>query len=372
MEQPHLLNEYTKETECTYKGERYSVRDNGAVLRHSINESSHPRKLDETWTFGKKDITTGYMFIGKHRVHIIVATAFYGEMDSKEYVVDHIDTNRSNNRCENLRWVTKLDNALRNPATRKKIEYLCGGDIQRFIDNPECLKGLCPTKPNVGWMRPVSKEEAYNSKKRLDQWICNSSHTSLHNEPGEWIFTLKKGVVQPRQLEALYEMHGRTYYPPTPIRTNNKSFFQPNTKSTDYMEYPTPSLYPSLTITAKQLKWSTPTLFPMCPLSYGETPLEDYMANLKIGKIVSSNANCDHVVDEFDLSDKGFLIIRTHAVDNEKFGGFCKYSLITVIYENGFFVHSGKTFHEEIGAKKYYALELGREWTGGDCFDDYC
>lgn len=29
-----MLNDYTEIRECTYKGERYSVRNNGAVFRH--------------------------------------------------------------------------------------------------------------------------------------------------------------------------------------------------------------------------------------------------------------------------------------------------------------------------------------------------
>ena len=37
--------------------------------------------------------------------------------------IDHIDTNRCNNRKENLRWFTKLENALNNEITRNKIIY---------------------------------------------------------------------------------------------------------------------------------------------------------------------------------------------------------------------------------------------------------
>ena len=110
------VDDYKEIAECVYKGEQYSVRDNGAVIRH-LREGKRPRKDDGVWTFGVKNSANGYMQIGTHRVHIIVATAFYGERDSKVYVVDHIDTNRCNNRKENLRWLTRLENVLMNPVT---------------------------------------------------------------------------------------------------------------------------------------------------------------------------------------------------------------------------------------------------------------
>lgn len=113
------INDYKEERTCIYKDEYYHVRDNGAVMRLTP-EGKKPRSLDSVWTFGKKSSTNGYMTIGNHRVHIIVATAFYGPNDSKVYVVDHIDTNRCNNRVENLRWLTKLENILLNEITRKK------------------------------------------------------------------------------------------------------------------------------------------------------------------------------------------------------------------------------------------------------------
>lgn len=71
------------------------------------------------------------MEIASVRVHIIVATAFHGPKPTKEHVVDHIDTNRRNNRPDNLRWVTRLENALDNPITRKRIIMRCGS-IEAF------------------------------------------------------------------------------------------------------------------------------------------------------------------------------------------------------------------------------------------------
>lgn len=51
------------------------------------------------------------MEIASVRVHRIVATAFHGNPPTKEYVVDHIDTNRQNNRPDTL--------------TRLKSSYKC-------------------------------------------------------------------------------------------------------------------------------------------------------------------------------------------------------------------------------------------------------
>ena len=96
------INDFTREVECIYKDERYAVRDNGAVFRYP-RDGKRPRKYDNFWTFGKPNIVHGYMEIASVRVHAIVATAFLGPKPTKEHVVDHIDTNRRNNRVENLR-----------------------------------------------------------------------------------------------------------------------------------------------------------------------------------------------------------------------------------------------------------------------------
>ena len=132
------VNDFKQEVECIYKDEKYSVRDNGAIFRHP-RDGKRPRKYDNFWTFGKANDKHGYMEIASVRVHIIVATAFHGTKPTKEYVVDHIDTNRRNNRPNNLRWVTRLENALENPITRKRIIMRCGS-IEAFLANPSLLR----------------------------------------------------------------------------------------------------------------------------------------------------------------------------------------------------------------------------------------
>ncbi len=73
----NLINDFKRVAECIYKGEHYSVRDNGAVLRHSRN-GKRLRKYDNQWTFGKPN-NNRYMLIGSEVIHRIVAYAFIGE-----------------------------------------------------------------------------------------------------------------------------------------------------------------------------------------------------------------------------------------------------------------------------------------------------
>ena len=138
MDFSQLLNDYEKELVCHYKNETYSVRDNGSVFRHP-KENKKPRPTDNKWTFGKYDAKTGYAKIVGESVHRIIATAFLGAAPSSQHVVDHIDTNRRNNRPENLRWITKLENILLNPITVKKIESICGS-IEEFLKDPSKLR----------------------------------------------------------------------------------------------------------------------------------------------------------------------------------------------------------------------------------------
>lgn len=183
-----LIDDFSEEKECVYKEEHYRVRDNGAVMRLQI-QGKKCRSLDNVWTFGSKNKKTGYKTIGGHRVHIIVATAFHGEHNSKVFVVDHIDTNRSNNRADNLRWLTRLENILLNPITRTKVEYICGS-IENFLSNPTLLRGHEMKDRNFEWMRAVTKEEAEKNLRNWNYLMGRPRHT-LTNEGGlgDWIIS---------------------------------------------------------------------------------------------------------------------------------------------------------------------------------------
>jgi hypothetical protein len=49
------------------------------------------------------------------------------------------------------------------------------------------------------------------------------------------------------------------------------------------------------------------------------------------------------------------------------------YALAKITFENGYYLHTGLgTFSSKDGAEKYFQLEQGLEWSGGEVFDDYC
>ncbi len=234
---------YHEESKCNYKGEIYCIRDNGAVFRHS-REGKILRKHDNIWTFGVVN-SKGYLHIASELVHRIVAFAFLGEPPSYQHVVDHIDTNRQNNRPENLRWLTRLENALNNPITRRKIEYLCGS-IEAFIENPSILANHINEDPNFKWMRRVTPEEARNTLKNLEILNKNvNSRSSLkRGSLGEWIFednSLPKRiemkvplVVQPN-LEVVMEIAGNVLKEVEEITGIGRDEFSMKSKKKEYL-----------------------------------------------------------------------------------------------------------------------------------------
>lgn len=342
------INNFKVEVSCEYKGENYSVRDNGAIMRHSKKEC-RKRPLDNKWTFGTKNKNNGYMFFASNiRVHQVVASAFWGHQKSDGMVVDHKDTNRCNNRAENLHWVTKLENVLNNPITRRRIINICGS-IAAFLDNPALLREST-ADPNFTWMRTVSEEEAAKCKAHLERWShedATSVNTSQGKSIGEWIY---KDFQSVNTRQNWTQLPTRTPYVYEQIE-----------------EKALPSLVESLTPNAMQEDWRTPTEFPLCPT--GILSLDAYYASLEIGKIFSNNTYGTNKIIKFAISDdKRHICVASH---NPK---ALKQWYITYVYIlNDKFIHkNGGSFFEENGALKEITHFQGKEWAGGDCIDDYC
>jgi hypothetical protein len=280
------LDLFEKVIDCEYQNERYSVRDNGAVYRFQKDLGKKPRQYDNYWTFGKLNANKEYLVISSASVHCIVATAFHGKKPSLDHVIDHIDTNKQNNRPSNLRWVTRLENIVDNPTTAKKIASIYGS-VDNFLSNPKQYSKF----PSIGVLSKLEIE-----------------------------------------LE----------------------------------------LIPSLTKRALQKHWKTPSEFPCCPQDTYSSKIADYSKNLKVGEVFSFNKYSSSIIEEFvESTDQTFLLVMCkNSVPN----AINPYTIAKVT-NNGFnhFIHENLgSFRTKDGALKYFTINQGLIWTGGDTMDDYC
>ena len=327
------VGDFNQGLECVYKDERYSVRDNGAVLRYP-RDNNRPRPTDNKWTFGKPNDKTGYMEIASVRIHRIVATAFHGEPLTKEHVVDHIDTNKRNNRPENLRWVTRLENVLLNPITAKRIAYICGS-VEAFLSNPSQFRDKFQN-PDYKWMATVSAEEAQASWRCLQEW-AKSDKPSLGGSLGDWI------------------------YKPIPYQRQYKPEL---TEISDLTNSQTPN--------AVQKNWRTPSEFPCCPQEFSDSPIEQYAAQLQDNAIFCQNEVYSSKVLNSAITDKGTtLFVLTESTEGKN--AIKPWGLAKITFEDGKFVHESiQSFFSKEGAEKQFTLVQGLDWKGGDSIDDYC
>ena len=201
------LNQYNQEVNCTYHGEHYLVRDNGAVFRQQL-PSKRKRPLDGKWTFGAILKQSGYRKTCGIPVHRIVATAFHGEQPSPHHVVDHIDTNRLNNRPENLRWVTRAQNILDNPKTLKRIEKKWGS-LDALFNDPNRVDKTDPIT-NRPWMIDALIKE-YEEKDSTIKSLTPHALQRNWKTPSEFPMCPEPVCNNPLRAYALYLEHGAVF-----------------------------------------------------------------------------------------------------------------------------------------------------------------
>lgn len=388
---------FTQEKVCTYKGEQYAVRDNGAILRLPKN-ADKPRPKDNQWTFGNINDRNGYMEFINERVHRIVAFAFLGEPPTTQHIIDHIDTNRQNNRPNNLRWVTKLENALNNPITRKKIILLCGS-IENFLANPAMIRES-ELEPEIRWMRTVTPQEAKISKERLLAWAENDKVPTGKGTLGEWIYQgtiagneqqideiFKKVEQQTRisrkNLTANKAMRGNYYE----ARKYAAKLLRIELNLSDYdigkllgLSATTVNLY--LEVCADmysgdckeiyekqyakmseqsefipknviQKNWGTQSDYPCCPQQIGKNPLAEYLANLQAGKIFFQNPYYFTIVLKVASINEDKSLLVLYEVINQQ-NTDKRWGIIKITFENGKFAH--ELIYNYNGTQQHYWL----------------
>ena len=331
------IDDFNEERPCLYKGEQYLVRDNGAVLRKSV-DGKRARALDDQWTFGKLNTKTGYLEIASVRIHRIVAVAFHGEPPTSEHIVDHIDTNRQNNRPNNLRWITRLENVVLNEVTRKRIEYRTGVSIYEFLANPTKYRGAFDD-PDFSWMRRVTEAEARACLENVRRWSETKIQTnSTGGKIGGWIYQSRREGGESGTVVA------------------PQYFFESKSNIID-----------SLTLLAKQKNWKTPQLFACCPEMVEGDPIGCYIKRMSEGVVFATSQYGESRIVKYTLFDNQVLVITETPSSIKPFG------LLKITYENDYFLHESLgAFLTEDGVEKQFALAQGLEWLGGDTIDDYC
>ena len=359
MEVNDLLNDFNEVRECDFKGEHYSVRDNGAVYRHA-RLNKRMRKYDNIWTFGTPNDTNGYMYLNGVRVHHIVATAYFGGRDTKVYVVDHKDSNRRNNRIENLHWLTRLENVLKNPATLKKIIFYCGS-IETFLNNPALIRRFANQNPDYSWMRSVSKEEAKCTLENMNEWAQKPNEEPKGGKMAEWIY--KSFGYNPQMDIIRKSMHigqPKKKYQQMPLHSDQVS----EEIIRNYVDANSPS-------SAVQKNWRTPTDFPLCPSELSDTALLDYYNNLSRGKVLSSIVYGGTKVFDYAINEKNtYIWVLCRRTEKHPIK---RWALSGIFVDNGKFVHENLgSFFSARGGYKQFILAQGKEWNGGNSVDDYC
>lgn len=372
------LNKYENEVRCTYRNDTYNARDNGAIFRHRRIDS-RLRPLDENWTFGKPCKQKGYFNFSSETVHRIVATAFHGHQPSEKHVVDHIDTNKKNNRPENLRWVTRLENILLNPRTLSKIIYKYGS-IDNFLSDPsKPLNGVLDE--NFEWMRTVSKEESENTKNNLLN-LAKEGKIPSDGTLGEWVFNHGKPQNEQRIEEIFKKVEKKTgisrqalcsnkamrgdYYEARKYAAKllnselNLSDYEigkliglsattvnlyievcADRYSGDYAEVREKEFKKRFEITPEnfiQKNWGAQSGFPSCPQKVLNNPIAEYAEQLEGNTIFFRNSYSFTNVIQSKIIDKGksllvmYEITKKESIDK-------RWGIMKITFENEKFVH---------------------------------
>ena len=110
--------------------EEWKIYKKSGAPYYRIYEVSNMGRVKLNGEIVEPHMINGYLGIGSFYIHRAVAELFIPNPENKP-CVDHINTIRTDNSVENLRWVTQAENN-RNPLTRKHYSEAKLGTVYVF------------------------------------------------------------------------------------------------------------------------------------------------------------------------------------------------------------------------------------------------
>jgi hypothetical protein len=162
----------------------YEVSNKGRIksVERIVDAKNH--KIHKRESIRNLKIHNGYYYITLSKnsknetlaVHRIVAMAFLDKPNEKNHI-DHINTNRLDNRVENLKWCTRLENA-RNPITRQNV--ILAHKNESYLKKAQMAK-IISGKAKIVYKYSVENKyiESYESISNAARSIRNTNFKSV-------------------------------------------------------------------------------------------------------------------------------------------------------------------------------------------------
>jgi ABC-type Na+ transport system ATPase subunit NatA len=98
------------------------------------------------------------------KIHRLVANAFIDKFDGKD-IVNHIDSNKSNNNLSNLEWVSSLENSCHSRLKMKTSSKYVGVCFHKKDNRFRATATINGKNINLG--RFKNEEDAYNLRRKF-------------------------------------------------------------------------------------------------------------------------------------------------------------------------------------------------------------